>query len=129
MGTGSSSDQKQPEPIEPGSAVSAILVRGDMDIAATCTVTYVDTKHLLACGHPLMQFGQVDLPMTKANVVATLPSPMNAFKIVNTTDTVGAFVQDRQAGILGEMGHEPKMIPVTVSLHKDARSRSFITRS
>src|ERR1700729_1273925 len=49
MGTGSSSDQKQPEPIEPGSAVSAILVRGDMDIAATCTVTYVDAKHLLAC--------------------------------------------------------------------------------
>src|SRR5580698_108452 len=112
MGAGSVSDAKQPEPIEPGSAVSAILVRGDMDIAATCTVTYMDAKHLLACGHPLMQFGQVDLPMTKANVVATLPSPMNAFKIVNTTDTVGAFVQDRQAGILGEMGHEPKMIPV-----------------
>jgi hypothetical protein len=125
MGTGSSSDQKQPEPIEPGSAVSAILVRGDMDIAATCTVTYVDAKHLLACGHPLMQFGQVDLPMTKANVVATLPSPMNAFKIVNTTDTVGAFVQDRQAGILGEMGHEPKMIPVTVSLHNGTAIKEF----
>jgi hypothetical protein len=125
MGTGSSSDQKQPEPIEPGSAVSAILVRGDMDIAATCTVTYVDAKHLLACGHPLMQFGQVDLPMTKANVVATLPSPMNAFKIVNTTDTVGAFVQDRQAGILGEMGHEPKMIPVTVSLHNGTATKEF----
>ena len=99
MGTGSSSDQKQPEPIEPGSAVSAVLVRGDMDIAATCTVTYVDPKHLLACGHPLLQFGQVDLPMTKATVVATLPSPLNAFKIVNTTEAVGAFVQDRQAGI------------------------------
>src|SRR5882724_10662287 len=42
MGVGSSSDQKQPEPIEPGSAVSAVLVRGDMDIAATCTVTYID---------------------------------------------------------------------------------------
>ena len=26
----------------PGSAVSAILVRGDMNIAGTCTVTYVD---------------------------------------------------------------------------------------
>lgn len=116
MGTGSSSDRKQPEPIEPGSAVSAVLVRGDMDIAATCTVTYVDAKHLLACGHPLLQFGEVDLPMTKATVVATLASPLNAFKIVNTTETVGAFVQDRQAGILGELGHEPKMIPVTVTL-------------
>src|SRR5262252_4913794 len=40
MGAGSVSEEKQPEPLEAGSAVSAILVRGDMDIAATCTVTY-----------------------------------------------------------------------------------------
>ncbi|MGA8300571.1 MAG: SpoIVB peptidase S55 [Terriglobales bacterium] len=125
MGTGSASDEKQPEPIEPGSAVSAVLVRGDMDIAATCTVTYVDAKHLLACGHPLMQFGEIDMPMTKANVVATLPSPLNAFKIVNTTETVGAFVQDRQAGILGAMGQDPKMIPVTVSLHNGTAIKVF----
>jgi SpoIVB peptidase S55 len=125
MGTGSASDRKQPEPIEAGSAVSAVLVRGDMDIAATCTVTYVDAQHLLACGHPLLQFGEVDLPMTKATVLATLPSPMNAFKIVNTTEAVGAFVQDRQAGILGVMGHEPKMIPVTMSLHNGRAVKEF----
>jgi hypothetical protein len=117
MGIGSSSDGKQPEPIEAGSAVSAVLVRGDMDIAATCTVTYVDPQRLLACGHPLLQFGEVDLPMTKATVLATLPSPMNAFKIVNTTETVGAFVQDRQNGIMGVPGRDSKMIPVTVSMH------------
>ncbi|MGZ4823718.1 MAG: SpoIVB peptidase S55 [Terriglobales bacterium] len=117
MGIGSASDRKQPEPIEPGSAVSAVLVRGDMDIAATCTVTYVDPQRLLACGHPLLQFGEVDLPMTKANVLATLPSPLNAFKIVNTTETVGAFVQDRQNGIMGVPGRESKMIPVTVAMH------------
>jgi hypothetical protein len=117
MGIGSASDRKQPEPIEAGSAVSAVLVRGDMDIAATCTVTYVDPQRLLACGHPLLQFGEVDLPMTKARVLATLPSPLNAFKIVNTTETVGAFVQDRQSGILGVPGRASKMIPVTVALH------------
>src|SRR5437867_1800721 len=44
MGVGSASDARQPDPIEPGSAVSAILVRGDMDIAATCTVTYIDAQ-------------------------------------------------------------------------------------
>ncbi len=117
MGIGSASDRKQPEPIEPGSAVSAVLVRGDMDIAATCTVTYVDPQRLLACGHPLLQFGEVDFPMTKATVLATLPSPLNAFKIVNTTETIGAFVQDRQSGIMGVPGRESNMIPVTVALH------------
>src|SRR5438105_10679434 len=123
MGVGSVSASKQPEALEPGSAVSAILVRGDMDIAATCTVTYMDAEHLLACGHPLLQFGMVDLPMTKAQVLATLASPLNAFKIVNATEPVGAFVQDRHTGILGEFGKEPEMIPVTLNIQVDVANK------
>jgi hypothetical protein len=125
MGVGSASKEKQPEPLVPGSAVSAIMVRGDMDVAATCTVTYMDKDHLLACGHPLTQYGMVDMPMTKANVVATLASPMNAFKIVNTTEPVGAFVQDRHTGILGRFGREPQMIPVTLSIHGPSGPREY----
>jgi len=125
MGAGSVSDAKQPAPLEPGSAVSAILVRGDMDIAATCTVTYMDANRLLACGHPLLQFGLVDLPMTKADVLATLPSPYSPFKIVNATEPVGAFVQDRHTGILGEFGKKPDMIPVTVNIHAESKTRQF----
>src|SRR5437899_7468837 len=125
MGAGSHSDVKQPEPLEPGSAVSAVLVRGDMDIAATCTVTYVDPQRLLGCGQPRMQFEEVDLPMTKATVLATLPSPLNAFKIVNTTETVGAFVQDRQNGIMGVPGQASKMIPVTVAMHNGPATKEF----
>jgi hypothetical protein len=125
MGVGSVSGGKQPEPLEPGSAISAILVRGDMDIAATCTVTYMDAQRLLACGHPLLQFGMVDLPMTKAEVLATLPSPLNAFKIVNATEPVGAFVQDRHTGILGEFGKQPEMIPVTLNIHSGAANKQF----
>jgi hypothetical protein len=125
MGVGSASNAKQPEPLEPGSAVSAILVRGDMDIAATCTVTYMDAHHLLACGHPLLQFGQIDLPMTKAQVVATLASPLNAFKIINTTESVGAFVQDRHTGIMGEFGKKPDMIPVTLNIQGGPAPKQF----
>jgi hypothetical protein len=125
MGVGSVSGSKQPEPLEPGSAISAILVRGDMDIAATCTVTYMDAQHLLACGHPLLQFGMVDLPMTKAEVLATLPSPLNAFKIVNATESVGAFIQDRHTGIMGEFGKQPEMIPVTLNIHAGTVNKQF----
>jgi hypothetical protein len=85
----------------------------------------MDRDHLLACGHPLTQFGMVDMPMTKANVVATLASPLNAFKIVNTTEPVGSFVQDRHTGILGRFDREPKMIPVTVSLHGASGPREY----
>ena len=125
MGAGSASGLSQPEPLEPGSAVSAALVRGDMDIEATCTVTYIDPQRLLACGHPLMQFGAVDLPMNKARVLATLPSPLNAFKIVDTREFAGTFVQDRQTGILGVLNQQPKMIPVTLTLRSAAGTRQY----
>jgi hypothetical protein len=125
MGAGSVSEEKQPEPLEAGSAVSAILVRGDMDIAATCTVTYIDPQRLLACGHPLLQFGAVDLPMNKAEVLATLPSPLNAFKIVNTTERAGVFVQDRHTGILGVFNKQPDMIPVTLTIRASAGTKEF----
>jgi SpoIVB peptidase S55 len=125
MGAGSVSGDKQPEPIEAGSAISAILVRGDMNIEATCSVTYVDAQRLLACGHPLLQFGSVDLPMSKAAVLATLASPMNAFKIVNTTEAVGTFVQDRHTGIMGVFDRQPEMIPVTLSIHSSMGEKQF----
>ena len=50
--------------------------------------------------------------MTKAEVVATLASPLNAFKIINTTETVGAFTEDRASAIMGRFGVEARMIPV-----------------
>lgn len=125
MGVGSASDAKSDDPVVPGSAVSAVLIRGDMNAAGTCTVTYADAERLLACGHPLLQFGMVDMPMTKAEVVATLPSPMNAFKIVNTTEPIGAFVQDRRTGILGRFGKQPQMIPVNVTIRGGSKTKQF----
>jgi len=106
----------QPEPLVPGSAVSAVLVRGDLSMAGTCTVTYVDPKRLLACGHPITQYGPVDMPMTKAEVLASLASPLNAFKIINTTETVGAFTEDRASAIMGRFGVQARMIPVVVDV-------------
>jgi hypothetical protein len=107
--------------VVPGSAVSAQLVRGDLEIAATCTVTYIDAKQLLACGHPLTQAGPVSLPMTTAEVVATLASPMNAFKIVNTGANIGAFSEDRDAAIRGVLGTRARMIPVHIRVHGTER--------
>ncbi|HEY1810686.1 MAG TPA: SpoIVB peptidase S55 [Acidobacteriaceae bacterium] len=111
---GSESNEKQTGVLEPGSAVSAVLIRGDLDISATCTVTYVDPKRMLACGHPITQFGPVSMPMTKADVVATLASPLDSFKIINTTETIGSITEDRESAIMGVFGKTARMIPVTL---------------
>ena len=102
--------------LRPGSAVSAQLVRGDMEMAATCTITYIDPKQLLACGHPVLQAGPVSLPLTTTEVVATLSSPLNSFKIINTGKTVGAFTEDRQSGIRGVLGEQAHMIPMHIAI-------------
>lgn len=111
--------------IEPGSAVSMQLIRGDLEVAATCTVTYVDPKQLLACGHPVLQAGPISLPMTTAEVVATLPSPLNAFKIINTGEPIGAFTQDRDSAIRGVFGTEARMIPVHITVSGAGRPRKL----
>jgi len=126
---GSSSDDghidSSSTPLLPGSAVSALLVRGDLEIAATCTVTYVDPRQVLACGHPITRYGDVSIPMTKADVVATLASPLNSFKIVNTTQTIGAFTEDRSSAIRGVPGESARMIPVTIHTHGGLRDRTL----
>jgi hypothetical protein len=111
--------------VVPGSAVSAQLVRGDIEIAATCTVTYIDPKQLLACGHPILQAGNVSLPMTTTDVLATLASPLNAFKIVNTGELIGAFTEDRSSAIRGVLGQKAHMIPFHISVHSPKGERKL----
>ncbi len=113
---GVDADKSQPEPLGPGSAVSAVMVKGDLSVTGTCTVSYVDAGTVLACGHPLTQAGEIALPMAKAEVLATLASPLNSFKIVNATKIVGSFTQDRASAISGLLGAQVSMIPVSVSI-------------
>jgi hypothetical protein len=84
----------------------------------------VDATRLLACGHPITQYGPVSIPMTKAEVVATLASPLNAFKIINTTETVGSFTEDRASAIMGRFGVDARMIPVSVDVVGERPGRS-----
>jgi hypothetical protein len=122
-GVGSHMDTSTP--LQPGSTVSAQLVRGDLEISATCTVTYVDPHQVLACGHPITRFGNVSIPMVKGEVLVTLSSPLNSFKIANTTTTVGAFTEDRSSAIRGVPGEEARMIPVAIHTHGGLHDRTL----
>ena len=109
--------------IIPGSSVSMQLIRGDLESSATCTVTYIDPHQLLACGHPVLGSGPISLPMTSTDVIATLASPLNAFKIINTGATIGAFTQDRESAIRGVLGAEAHMIPLHITVDAPEGSR------
>ena len=117
--------------LNPGEPVAGVLVDGDMSITGLGTVTYNDGKRVLAFGHPFFNLGPVDIPMSKGEVLMTLASQYQPNKMANATDIVGALHQDRHSGIMGTLGSESNMIPVTVkvrSLKEDesvAREKSF----
>jgi len=93
--------------IAPGGGVGIKLVRGDVEIAAICTVTYRDRDRVLACGHPLLNLGPTDLMMTQANVNGLFPSLQESFKFASAGDEVGSFRQDRATGVFGYLGKSP----------------------
>ncbi|MDH3743848.1 MAG: hypothetical protein OES47_01965 [Acidobacteriota bacterium] len=119
-GTGSANTSS---PLAPGDAVAAVLVDGDLRLAATGTVTDRVGDTLLAFGHPFLGLGALSLPMATAEVVTVLSSRFSSFKITNLGEIAGAFSLDHEAGIRGELGKQAPMIPVTVSINGDGREQ------
>jgi hypothetical protein len=102
--------------LNPGDTIAGVLVSGDMSVSGVGTVTYNDGKRVLAFGHPFFNLGPVDMPMAKGEVVMTLASAFQPNKMANSTEVVGALHQDRHSGIMGVLGAESPMIPVTMKV-------------
>lgn len=120
---GAGSTLNSPKPVDgwqhalnPGEAVAGVLVSGDMSVTGLGTVTYNDGKRILAFGHSFFNLGPVDMPMSKGDVLMTLGSAFQPNKIANATEIVGALHQDRHSGIMGVLGQEAPMVPVTLKV-------------
>jgi hypothetical protein len=121
MQSGSSGSSAAPAPAaEPGSAIGLKLVRGDIEMTATGTVTWVEGDRILALGHPLFSLGAVDLPMTGATVEVLLPSLMRSARLAVPLAEIGALRQDRASGVFGRLGATPRMIPVRLKMTEPA---------
>ena len=112
--------------LNPGEAVSGLLVSGDMSMAGTGTVTYNDGKRVLAFGHPFLSLGPVSMPMAKSEVLMTLASAFQPNKIANATDVVGSLKQDRHSGIMGVLGEQAEMVPLKVKIRSFSEESKVI---
>ncbi len=105
-----------PTALRPGDAMGIQMVRGDMTSTAIGTVTWVDGDRILGFGHPFLLAGPVSLPLSTAYIHAVLPSQVSSFKIGGPGKPVGAIRQDRQTGVMGVLGTNVSMLPVSVSV-------------
>jgi hypothetical protein len=111
--------------LEPGAAVGVQLVKGDLDLTAMGTLTYIDGDKILAFGHNLFSGGSVDLPLCGGFVYAILPSQNQSYKMVSPLETIGRVFQDRRAGIAAVIGASPKLIPFSVSVKSEAATQNY----
>ncbi|HEX9928518.1 MAG TPA: SpoIVB peptidase S55 domain-containing protein [Pyrinomonadaceae bacterium] len=100
----------------PGSSVTVALARGDYSLAAAGTVTFRDGDKIYAFGHQFLNLGSANMPMGEGSVVAVVPNANNSFKLSVPGAMVGSLEQDRQTGIYGKLGSQPKMIPVELNV-------------
>ena len=118
-GAGGTSETKSIEPLREGDAIGVALVRGDLEMGATGTVTHIDGDRVYAFGHPFFNLGPAEFPLTRAYVYTMLPSLMTSFKISSMGDTIGTMQQDRATAIAGTLGKGPSLVPMTVTLQSD----------
>jgi hypothetical protein len=122
---GTAAPQSDDGRIAPGDMVGMVLVRGDLSIYAACTVTALVGDRVFVCGHPLFDFGSVELPMARGRVLTTLSSDYISTKIVNVGGVIGSITQDRLTAVMGRLGPGPQMIPVEMTIVTPTQQKQF----
>ncbi len=90
--------------LEPGSAISVQLVRGDVTIAAVGTLTLLEDDAFWAFGHPMLGSGDVSFALAPAYVTALVPSRTVPFKLADSgSRLLGSVTQDRPSAISGRL--------------------------
>jgi hypothetical protein len=122
-----SEDNIPPSPTDllPGSMISLLLIRGDLNMNIDCTVTLRQGDDLYACGHQVLSEGPAQFPFAPAHVIVTVPSIASSFKVDAPGAVVGTIQQDRFDAIYGRVGEKaPPMLPVHVHLQSSLNRKS-----
>ncbi len=112
-----SGGRDEASPLEPGGMAAIALMQGDLDLAASGTITYVSGKRVLMFGHQLFNLGPVDLPLWSATVATSVASYQNSFKLAMPVAPIGALRLDRSSGVAGILGAEAHMVPMRIGLN------------
>jgi len=101
---------------EPGAAFGVALATGDLDFTAIGTLTYRKGDYVLAFGHPFFGTGEVEMPMTVAEIVDVFPSYYASFKLGNRAQTLGTVYHDGAFAVAGRLRRNAQMMPVQMRI-------------
>ncbi len=108
-----------------GDMAGMVLVSGDVSINSACTVTAVEGDKVFLCGHPFMNLGDIQMPMSRSRVVMTLSSSLASTKIVNVGGPIGTITGDHLTAVTGKLGASPAMVPLDLSYNNGAAAKQL----
>lgn len=100
-----------------GDMIGVAIVTGDIvNSIGFGTVTQVYGDKFVAFGHDMFRDGKVSMPVYRAVVDGIVPNTQITYKSASAYgNPIGTVTKDLRAGIVGELGKLPPMIPVTVT--------------
>jgi len=113
--------------LEPGAVLTIPLVGGDIRMFVLGTATEIIDDKVYGFGHSFLGRGPVDLPMATGKVHTVMSSLTRSFKLGSTLDIVGALTADETAAIVGQIGKQSKLIPLTIKVdrYNDSQERIY----
>ena len=122
--------KEQSVPLEPGAVLTIPLISGDISMFALGTATEVIDGKVYGFGHSFLGRGPIDVPMATGKVHTVMSSMSRSFKLGSTLDIVGALRADESAAIVGQIGEQAKMIPLTIKVdrYNDSQERVYNCR-
>ena len=110
----------------PGGGIAVPIVSGDAAIAAVGTVTDVYKGRVMAFGHSFQAEGATDLPIAPAYIHTVVPGLMRSFKMGASLKVQGRLHSDEAVGISGQIGPKPRMVPMTLTIHRKDIARKEV---
>lgn len=121
MAGGGQKADSVPVDLVPGAAVGVRFMEGDFDMTGIGTITYRSGDRVLGFGHPMMQLGRVNLPLTTAWINDFMPNYERANKMGAGMDNVGILMADMPWAIGGQIGPKAPLIPARIDIVDQSR--------
>ena len=105
-----------PSALIAGGSVGVALATGDMSAGSLGTITYRDGDTLIGYGHPFINNGSSQFPLTSVSIISTMKSFEASFKLGTLGDPLGTILEDRSAAIGGRLGPVADLIDLSLSV-------------
>lgn len=120
--------QLQPIPVQPGSPIAIVLVKGDVNWVEIGTLTYIapDGK-FLAFGHDVFdRSGSINVPVASAHYLTTITNMNRFITMAQSENIIGSILEDRREGVAGKLGSwNGKWIPISLKTHQVSENRGL----